>query len=167
MAKRRGTLTSISPEQALQALSFLVHEGKLAIGTVEKALRHRDRIINEVRERLAALGVDPAGSLGKLAKDGPFPMAKSVRQGSPPSSPRALRRHPVSAAVKKARQAQGRYLGAIRQLSKQNRKKIKAIREKSGVDAAIAAANTLANSSEALTEDAGRETALKGTRGNN
>ena len=143
MAKKRRTLAAITQVQAYQALSFLVHQGKLAVLTVEKALRHRKRIISEVRERLAALGVDPARGLGTLAKDGPFPKATGVRQGTPRSSPRSRRKRPVSAAVKKTRQDQGRYLGAIRQLSKQDRKKVKAIREKSGVTAAIVAAKKM------------------------
>jgi hypothetical protein len=40
--------------------------------------------------------------------------------------------------------AQGRYLGAVRRLSKVNRAKVKAIREKKGVGSAIAAAKRIA-----------------------
>ncbi len=57
---------------------------------------------------------------------------------------REPRRKAVSAALKATRQAQGRYLGAIRQLSKAARKQIKAIREKSEVKAAVAAAKRMA-----------------------
>jgi hypothetical protein len=48
------------------------------------------------------------------------------------------------AATRAAWAAQGRYLGAIRQLSKAARKQIKAIREKSSVAAAIRRAKKLA-----------------------
>jgi hypothetical protein len=41
-------------------------------------------------------------------------------------------------------QAQGRYMAAVRPLTKEQRAKIKAIREKSGVQAAIAAAKRMA-----------------------
>jgi hypothetical protein len=41
-------------------------------------------------------------------------------------------------------QQQGRYMAAVRQLSKADRAKVKAIREKSGVRAAIAAAKRMA-----------------------
>jgi hypothetical protein len=50
----------------------------------------------------------------------------------------------ITAAQRRARQAQGRYLGAIRQLSQASRAKIREIRRKEGVQSAIAAAKKLA-----------------------
>jgi hypothetical protein len=137
MAKRRKTLARMSAEQAHQALTFLIHEGTVGVRTVEKVLANREKLLREVRERLAALGVEGyrlAKDTGGWVSSGLASAAKSGRKG----------RKRVSAAVKKTRQAQGKYLGAIRQLSKANRKRIKAIREKSGVNASIAAARKMA-----------------------
>ena len=92
-------------------------------------------MVSELRKRLAVLE-------GVNAKNGPFPMrAAAVRRAGRKATRKAKRR--VSAARRAAMRAQGRYLGAIRQLSKAARKKIKAIREKSGVKAAIAAAKRM------------------------
>jgi hypothetical protein len=55
---------------------------------------------------------------------------------------RSARRRP-SAKARAARKAQGRYLGAVRLLSAANRAKVKAIREKKGIRAAITAAKKL------------------------
>jgi hypothetical protein len=57
--------------------------------------------------------------------------------------PRAKLRRRVSAKARAAWKAQGRHLGAVRQLSAANREKVKAIREKNGI-AAIAAAKKMA-----------------------
>src|ERR1022692_3896267 len=135
---RPRKLVALSQEQAHQALTFMVHEGKLKWSSVEKALKNREKLVQEVKERLAALGVEGLG-LAKRATSG---AAKVVRRAE--KATRKPRQKAVSAAVKATRQAQGRYLGSIRQLSKAMRKKIKAIREKSGVDAAIAAAKKMA-----------------------
>jgi Tfp pilus assembly protein PilX len=115
----------------------LVHEGKLALGAIEGALRQREKLIREVTERLAALGVEGFGLAGRANKGARAGLRKAE------TAARKTRKKPVSAAVKKTRQDQGRYLGAIRQLSKASRKTVKAIREKSGVAAAIAAAKKM------------------------
>jgi hypothetical protein len=137
MAKSRKTV-AISQEQAHQALTFLVHEGKLALSSVQKALKNREKLVREVQERLAALGVEGLG-LAKRAGRGAAAGLRSAAKAT-----RKPRRKAATAAVKATRQAQGRYLGSIRQLSKASRKQIKAIRLKSGVEAAIAAAKKMA-----------------------
>jgi hypothetical protein len=126
MAKRRG-IASITAEQARNALTYLVHEGKVTAKAVEKALANRERLIREIRERMAALG----GAA-----------AEGFRQAEKAS--RKPRRKAVSAATRAARKAQGRYMAAVRRLSKSARKQIKAIRQKSGVKAAIAKAKRMA-----------------------
>ena len=56
----------------------------------------------------------------------------------------AMRRRKASAKARAAWKVQGRYLGAVRQLSTANRAKVKAIREKKRLRAAITAARKLA-----------------------
>jgi hypothetical protein len=138
MAKRRKSLASLSQEQAHQALTFLVQEGKLAAGAVQKALDNRERLIREIRERLVKLGVESVRMAERAGKTAGKELRKAEKRSRP------ARKRAVSAATRAARKAQGQYLGAIRQLSKAARKEIKAIRAKSGVGAAIAAAKRMA-----------------------
>ena len=82
-------------------------------------------MVRDLRDKLASLGED-AGKLVRMAsKD-----AKKSRQR-------------LTRAQRIARQAQGRYMAAVRRLSKSARAKIKAIRSESGVDAAIRAAQKM------------------------
>ena len=140
MARHRKASLGLSAEQARQALTVLIQEGKLAAGEVRKALQRRDRLIRALRGSLAALETG-AVSVGKWLSKGSVSMARKAR----PARRRVARRKPrISAATRKMYQQQGRYMAALRQLSKQARAKIKAIREKSGVRAAIAAAKRMA-----------------------
>jgi len=135
MAKRRRSPLALSGEHARQALAILVQEGKLRASDVRKALQRRDRLIRDLRAKLAALeaGVLKAGR--RVLKNGFFPTTKR----------KVARRKPrISAATRKIYQQQGRYLAALRPLSKGARAKVKAVRKKAGVQAAIAAARKLA-----------------------
>jgi len=127
---RRKTVRAIqlSGHHAAQALQMLIEDGKIAGRDVINALKKREKTVDELRARLMALGEDVSDAVVKAAK-----------------SPRAKRaRKTISRAQRIARQAQGRYMAAVRQLSKEARKKVKAIRLKSGVDAAIREAKRLA-----------------------
>jgi hypothetical protein len=136
MARRRRQSLALSGEHARQALALLIQEGKLRAGEVQKALQRRDRLIRDLRAKLAALeaGVVKAGR--RVLKDGFFPMARKDETAKRRRKPR------ISAATRKMYQQQGRYMAAVRQLSKGARKQIKAVREKSGVRAAIEAAKS-------------------------
>jgi hypothetical protein len=138
MAGRRKSSLAISAEQAWQALSVLIHEGKLAARDIQGALARRERLIREIQARMRALGVEGMEVAGSIRKEAVARFQRAEKASREP------RRKAVSAAVKATRQAQGRYLGAIRLLSRSARKQIKAIREKSGVQAAIAAAKRMA-----------------------
>ncbi len=142
MARRRTSSLTVSAEHARQALAVLVQEGKITAGEIWKALQRRDRLIRALRDSLAALGED-AGRVGKrLFRAGALPI--KARRGRA-ARPRVARRKPrISAATRKKFQAQGRYMAALRNLSKGSRTKVKAIRKKSGVEAAITAAKQMA-----------------------
>jgi hypothetical protein len=141
MAKRRRSSLALSGQHAQQALAVLVHDGKLAAGEVQKALKRHKHLVTDLRAELAALE-EGAGKVGKrLFKDGPFPMARKART----ARRKVARRKPrISAATRKIYQQQGRYMAALRNLSLEQRARIKAIREKSGVRKAIAAAKRMA-----------------------
>jgi hypothetical protein len=141
MARQRRSTIALSAEQARQALGVLVHEGKLAAGEVQNAIKRHKHLVTDLRAKLAALekGAEKIGS--RLLKDGPFPMARKART---PRRKVARRKPRISAATRKIYQQQGRYMAALRNLSKQARAKVKAIRGKSGVRTAIAAAKGMA-----------------------
>jgi hypothetical protein len=127
--RKRTRLPGITAEQARQALHILVSDGRLAAREVAKALARREKLVRDLRQRLNALGEEVAAAL---------PDARQRR---------AIRREAgkaITKAQRAARQAQGRYLGAIRQLSKASRAKVREIRKSSGVKAAITAAKKMA-----------------------
>ena len=126
MRRKTKKALNLSAHHASLALQMLVEDGKVAAKDVTNALKRREKTIRDLRARLSALGEDVAASIAKTA----------AREG-----PKA--RRAISRAQRAARQAQGRYLGAIRGLSKQARVRVKAIRAKSGIDAAIRAAAKL------------------------
>ena len=130
--RRRSTL-KISAQQAREALEFLVHEGKILASEVSRALERREKLVSELKSRLAELGGQGAAAGRKLGKEA----SRQWRASRP------ARKKAVSAATRAARRAQGQYLGAIRRLSKSARRQVRAIRSQSGVQAAIAAAKKL------------------------
>jgi hypothetical protein len=140
MARWRRSSLPLSGDQARDALAVLVHDGKVAAGEVQKALKRHRHLVTDLRARLAALE-EGAGKVGKrLFKDGPFPMALKAAT----TKRRVARKKPtISAATRKIYQQQGRYIAALRPLSKEQRAKVKAVREKSGVRTAIAAAKKM------------------------
>src|SRR6202162_4972163 len=128
MARHRKASLGLSAEQARQALTVLVQEGRLAASEVRRALDRRDRLVRALKTSLAALE-SGAVSVGKRLK-GSLLRARKAGTGKR----RVARRKPrISAATRKLYQQQGRYMAALRNLSKDKRAKVKAIRKKSGV----------------------------------
>lgn len=135
MRRKTKTELRLSAHHATIALQMLIEDGKIAARDVVAALKKREATIQELRSRLAALGED----LGPMAR-----RARRVGRRAAKRTPKPARKA-ISRAQRIARQAQGRYMAAVRQLSKQARVQVKAIRERSGVDAAIAAARKMAS----------------------
>lgn len=132
---RKQQFPRLSGDEALAALRWLVGRGTIKVSHIKGALRRREGLVREIRTRLAALGDDGL----RLLKDGPFPMNAKRTVG-----PTKRRHRRASAKARAAWKAQGQYLGAVRRLSKTNRAKVKAVREKSGARAAIATAKKIA-----------------------
>ena len=126
---------NLSAHHAGMALQMLVEEGKIAAGDVARALKNREKMIKELREKLAALEASARPMARRLASAG----RKAVRR----AAPRA--RKAITRAQRAARQAQGRYMAAVRRLSDDARVKVREIRKESGVDAAIKAAMKMAS----------------------
>jgi hypothetical protein len=121
---------NLSAHHATVALQMLVQEGKIAASDVIRALKRRERLIKEMRARLAALETAAAPTIRRATRAG----RRAVRRAAPQA------RKAITRAQRIARQAQGRYLASIRTLSKEARAKILQIRKESGVEAAVAAA---------------------------
>jgi hypothetical protein len=120
----------ITPDHALNALRLLIAEGKIAAADVTAALKRREQLILDLRQRLVML---EQGAMSAMRMAG-----KRVRQ----KTARRPKRK-ITAARRAALKLHGRYLGHIRTLPKAARSRIKAIRERSGVQAAIGAARKL------------------------
>lgn len=129
MARRKHRFPRLSPEQAHAALRWLHTIGKVRRSDIVGALKRRDRLVAEIKKRLKQLGGERLRFLR-----GPEALKRPARR-------KAKR---VSAKARAAWRAQGKYLGAVRRLAAGDRAKVKAIREKSGVRAAIAEAKKLA-----------------------
>jgi hypothetical protein len=136
MARRRSTL-ALSAEQAHQALTFLVHEGKLAASEVRKAFGRREKLIREIRDRMAALGGEGFGIVERANKGA----SRALRTAEKTSRPARKR---VSAVRKAAMRRQGKYLAAVRRLNVQNRVKVEEVLKSKGWSAAMAEAKRMA-----------------------
>ncbi len=124
----------LSAHHAGVALQMLIDQGKIAASDVARALKNRERMIKELKAKLAELESVSRPVARRVASAG----RKAVRR----AAPRA--RKAITRAQRVARQAQGRYMSAIRSLSQDARVKIREIRKQSGVDAAIKAATGMA-----------------------
>jgi hypothetical protein len=143
MARRRRSTLVLSGEQARQALAVLIHDGRVAASDAQKALERHRQLVTDLRSRLAELELDAGENTKRLFKDGPLPMARKAKMSKRPVVLKASRKKPrISQATRKKYQLQGRYIASLRNLPKESRAKVKAIREKSGVRAAIAAAKS-------------------------
>jgi hypothetical protein len=131
--KTRKSLT-ITPELAVNALRVLIAEGKIAAADVTAALKRREQLIRDLRQRLLTL---ERGAMSAVRMAGKRVPHRTVRRP----------KRKFTAARRAALKLHGRYLGHIRTLPKAARLRIKAIRERSGVQAAIGVARKLAKTS--------------------
>lgn len=134
MRRKTKKALRLTGEHAAIALQLLMEEGKVAAADVTRALRNREKLIRDLRARLSALEAAARPAARRLAKAG--------RRAARRARPRA--RRALSRAQKVARRAQGKYLAAIRKLSKDARARVQAVRKSSGVAAAIKAARSMA-----------------------
>jgi hypothetical protein len=134
MRRKTKKALKLSAGHAAVALQLLIEDGKVAAADVVKALRNREKLIRDLRLRLA--------ELERAARPAARRLAKTSRKAARRARPHV--RRALSRAQKLARRAQGQYLAAIRGLSADARARIKAVRKQSGVAAAIKAARSLA-----------------------
>lgn len=129
---RKATKTlNITADRAAHVLHILIAEGKLTAKHVSEALKRREELIHELRQRLAALEHGAESAVEKAGRKVARKVTRTAKRRMSPARSAALKVH-------------GRYLGHIRTLPKAAKAKVKAIRERSGVHAAIRAAKKLA-----------------------
>ena len=124
-----------SPSQAHYALNVLMSQGKLRVAHIRKALKNREQEIRSLRERLAEL---EQFSPGASAARGP-------RRGRPAraAGKKRARRVRMSPRVRALRKLQGKYMGYVRRLKAAEKARVRAIREKQGMEAALRLARSL------------------------
>lgn len=121
---------NITADRAAHVLHILIAEGKLTATHVSGALKRREEMIHELRQRLEALERGAVSVIEATAR-------RVTRKVTRP-------RRKMSSARRAVLKLHGSYLGHVRTLPKGAKAKVKAIRERSGVHAAIKAARKLA-----------------------
>jgi hypothetical protein len=129
--RKKAPFPKLAAEEALAALRWMHATSEVTAKQIAGAMRKREDLVAEIRARLEELGAQ-GGRL--LVNTGAFRW--------PPPSP--CRRRKPSAKALAVWRAQGRYMAAVRRLSKANWAKPKRGREAKSVGAAIAAAKRLA-----------------------
>ena len=125
-------MTRLTPDQAHYVLTTLLAQRTLRQAQVEKALRNRDSEIRSLRERLASLEGMTDGA-----------RAPSGRRRAA-SAARPVHRRKMSPKVRALRRLQGKYMGFVRGLKPAEKARVRSVREKQGMAAAIHLASSLA-----------------------
>ena len=126
----------LSPNQSHYALGVLMSQGKVREAQVEKALRGREDEIRSLREKLATLEqVFPLAAARFRRR-----RARAARLIAKVRRRRAIR---MSPRVRALRQLQGKYMGYVRRLKPAEKARVRSVREKQGMDAAIKLAKSL------------------------
>jgi hypothetical protein len=125
-----------SPTQAHYALNVLMSQGKLRIAHIRKALKNREKEIRSLRERLAALEQFSPGASAARAPRRPGRAPRAARKTR-------VRRIKMSPRVRALRQLQGKYMGYVRRLKPAEKARVRSVREKQGMEAAIRLAKSL------------------------
>lgn len=109
----------LDPKNALYVLHALVAKGRVRASQVRAILTDRKREIARLRARLQ--------ELEQTARAEARSAARTVRRRTRKLSPK----------VRALRRLQGRYMGYVRRLKPAAKARVRAVREKKGLDAAI------------------------------
>jgi hypothetical protein len=126
----------MTPSESQYVLQTLISQGRLRENQVRAVLNGRAKEIAELRERLATLeGMDGGGS------------RRGRRKGVANRGPARRRRVAISSKVRALRRLQGKYMGYVRRLKAAEKARVRTVREKQGMQAAIRLASSLAKKS--------------------
>lgn len=135
-------MRNLTPNDSHYVLQSLVASGALRASQVEKALRGREDEIRSLRERLASLE-----SLSGASRPGRGRRAGAGASGSRRGGGGAKRRRRMSPKTRALRKLQGKYMGLVRGLKAAEKARVRTVREKQGMAAAIALASSLGKKS--------------------
>lgn len=121
----------MTPAESQYVLQTLLSQGKIRQNQVNAVLGGRAKEIANLRERLAAL----EGIQGASRRPG-------RRKAS--AAARPVRRITISPKVRALRRLQGKYMGYVRRLKAAEKARVREVREKQGMQAAIRLASSLA-----------------------
>ncbi|MEP6801484.1 MAG: hypothetical protein ABJC07_06080 [Acidobacteriota bacterium] len=132
-------MTKLTPNQSHYVLGALLSQKAVRPAQIEKALRGRDQEIRNLKEQLASL---------ESLSDGTNASGRGRRRGRPAkksgSEARPRARRAMSPKVRALRRLQGKYMGYVRGLKPAEKARVRTVREKQGMVAAIELATSLA-----------------------
>ena len=126
----------MTPAESHYVLQSLMSQGRIRINQVKAVLSGRSKEIADLRERLASLeGLGGGGS------------RRRGRQAGGAARTTQKRRVAISPKVRALRRLQGKYMGYVRRLKPAEKARVRTVREKQGMQAAIRLAASLAKAS--------------------
>jgi len=129
-------MIKLTPNQAHYVLNSLVAQGRVRDSQVRKTLSSREKEIRSLRERLASLEALSAERATGAKRGRPA-------RGGRRAARKARRRSKMSPRVLALRRQQGRYMGYVRRLKATDKARVRSVREKQGIGAAIKLAASL------------------------
>jgi hypothetical protein len=125
----------LTPAESHYVLQSLMSQGRVRLNQVKAVLNGRSKVIAELRERLASLEGIGGGARRRGRK-----AAASTRTTK-------KRRVAISPKVRALRRLQGKYMGYVRRLKPAEKARVREVREKQGMQAAIRLAASLSKAS--------------------
>jgi hypothetical protein len=125
----------MTPDESYYVLQTLISQKRIRESQVRAVLNGRAKEIAELRQRLATLEGMKSGAARRGGR----------RAGA--SRPARRRRVAISPKVRALRRLQGKYMGYVRRLKPAEKARVRAVREKQGMPAAIQLASSLATKS--------------------
>ena len=125
----------LTPAESHYVLQSLMSQGRVRLNQVKAVLTGRSKVIAELRERLASLEGIGGGARRRGRK-----AAASTRTTK-------KRRVAISPKVRALRRLQGKYMGYVRRLKPAEKARVREVREKQGMQAAIRLAASLSKAS--------------------
>jgi len=124
----------MTPAESHYVLQTLLAQRKVRESQINAVLSGRTKEIATLRERLAALEGIPGASRGK----------GRGRAKAPAARRRSVK---ISPKVRALRRLQGKYMGYVRRLKPAEKARVREVREKQGMQAAIRLASSLGTKS--------------------
>jgi hypothetical protein len=124
----------MTPAESHYVLQSLMSQGRVRQNQVKAVLNGRSKEIADLRERLASLEGMGGGS-------------RSGRRAAGARRSPGKRRVAISPKVRALRRLQGKYMGYVRRLKPAEKARVRTVREKQGMQAAIRLAASLAKAS--------------------